>query len=82
MVPILLGRVGERPLGVGKEDAGKEHAPREEGKTPETEREDAPVEAEAEIERGGDELHEMEREIAEVGLYKLEIQFVVGPILK
>ena len=69
MVPILLGRVNE-------------DVPREEGKTPEAEREDAPVEEEAEVERGADELREMEREIAEVGLYKLEIQIVVEAILK
>jgi hypothetical protein len=82
MVPILLGRVKERPLGVGKEDAGKEHAPREEGKTPEAEREDAPVEEEAEVERGADELHEIERKIAEAGLYKLEFKCAVGADLE
>ena len=49
MVPILLGRV-------------KEDVPREEGKTPEAEREDAPVEEEAEVGWEANELREMERE--------------------
>ena len=42
-------------------------------KNPGAEREDAPVDEEAEVEGGADELREMEREIAEGGTYKLEI---------
>ena len=49
-----------------------------EGKTPEAEREDAPVDEEADVEVGADELREKERETAEGCTYKLEIQFVVG----
>ena len=75
MVPILLGRV-------------KEDVPREEGKTPEAEREDAPVEEEADVEGGADGQlgreagEDVEREVEEAGTYKLEIQFVGGADLE
>ena len=67
MVPILLERV-------------KEDVPREEGKIP--------VEDEAEVDEGADGQlgretdEDVEREVEEAGTYKLEIKFVVGPILK
>ena len=75
MVPILLGRV-------------KEDVPREEGKTPEAEREDAPVEDEADVDGGADEQlgreadEDVEREVEEAGTHKLEIQFVGGADLE
>jgi len=76
-VPILLGRVSGK-IGVGKEDAGKEDAPIEDGKTLPQEREDAPDDDEAKHDDEADELREMEHEIAEVDVYKLEIKCVAG----
>ena len=93
---MLLGRVRERPVGVGKSVSKyrvsfvtsgdvisipreNKDAPVGDGKTPEAEREVAPVEEEAELGREADDLLEMERGIAEVGLYKPEIKCVVGP---
>ena len=58
-----------------------EDAPVGDGKTLPQEREDAPVEGEATHDDEADELREMERELAEVDVYKLEIQFVAGSIL-
>ena len=69
MVPILLGRV-------------KQDEPREEDEAPGAEREDAPVEEEADVEGGADGQlgreagEDVEREVEEAGTYKLEIQFV------
>ena len=69
--PILLRRV-------------KQDEPREEDEAPEAERENVPVEDEADVEGGADEQlgreadEDVEREVEEAGTYKLVIQFVVG----